>query len=295
MYVYSLPSFMLGLLLNTLPAQPGHVAHITKRREPTREPIANVERSAVRGKHRGFSWDALSVTNATTCGGDKCYFEGERERRGWLVGGRAFLIQQSRGWEFAEKLREDFGVDHLLSGPPFLASLSRTQAKELNARLNQSLDRSRRPMWRISGAKSKNGAKQHYVPGPHPVQAVRACPWPECMVLKCVDDKLLRGLGPNNLTAQAIEGFVARAPNKTRLRLGIQRNFAPVEAMIQAHPCLKHDFQVYLRNDGSVLNIDLDRCKRNKTGAVSLSDTEMIILAQRTITITTQPLRLSCW
>ena len=90
MYVYSLPSFMLGLLLNTLPAQPGHVAHITKRREPTREPIANVERSAVRGKHRGFSWDALSVTNATTCGGDKCYFEGERERRGCLsAGGRS--------------------------------------------------------------------------------------------------------------------------------------------------------------------------------------------------------------
>ena len=25
-------------------------------------------------------------------------------------------------------------------------------------------------------------------------------------------------------------------------------------------PCLKWDFQVYLRNDGAVLNIDLDRC-----------------------------------
>ena len=284
---------MLGLLLNALPAQPGDVAHVTKRREP-KEPIANVEREGVRGKHRGFSYDALSVTNATICGGDKCYFEGERASRGWLVGGRAFLIQQSRGWAFAEKLREDFGVEHLLSGPPFLASLTRTQAKELNAKLNQSLDRSRRPLWRISGVKSKNGAKQHYTPGPHPVQEVRACPWPECMVLKCVDPNLLRGLGPNNLTAQAIEGFVARAPNKTRLLLGIQRNFAAMEAMIQAHPCLKTDFQVYVRNDGSVLNIDLDRCKRNKTGAVSLRDTEMRILTQRTITLTTEPLKLSC-
>ena len=30
--------------------------------------------------------------------------------------------------------------------------------------------------------------------------------------------------------------------------------------MVRAHPCLKIDFQVYLRNDGAVLNIDLDRC-----------------------------------
>ena len=30
--------------------------------------------------------------------------------------------------------------------------------------------------------------------------------------------------------------------------------------MVKAHPCLKIDFQVYLRNDGAVLNIDLDRC-----------------------------------
>ena len=88
---------MLGLLPNALPAQPGDVAHITKRNEPTKEPIANVERGAVRGKHSGFSYDALSVTNATTCGGDKCYFEGERASRGWLVSGHSSLIQQSRG------------------------------------------------------------------------------------------------------------------------------------------------------------------------------------------------------
>jgi hypothetical protein len=73
------------------------------------------------------------------------------------------------------------------------------------------------------------------------------------------------------LTAQAIEGFVANAPNKTRLRLGLQRNFALVTAMIKAHPCLKRDFQVYLRNDGAVLNIDLDRC-RNTSGSVSHND-----------------------
>ena len=78
-------------------------------------PIAN-QRGAVRGMHRRFSWDALNVTNATTCGGDKCYFQGEREGEGWLVGGRSYLIQQSRGWAFAEELRVDFGVGHLMRG-----------------------------------------------------------------------------------------------------------------------------------------------------------------------------------
>ena len=124
------------------------------------------------------------------------------------------------------------------------------------------------------------------------------------MVMKCYNF-LVRQLGPEGysslheanrhlLTAQAIEGFVANAPNKTKLRLGLHRNFALVTAMIKAHPCLKRDFQVYLRNDGAVLNIDLDRCKRNESGSVSLSDTDKSRLENETITLTTEPLRLTC-
>ena len=57
--------------------------------------------------------------------------------------------------------------------------------------------------------------------------------------------------------------------NETKLSLGIKQSFALVAAMVKARPCLKIDFQVYLRNDGTVLNIDLDRCddpisKQNK-------------------------------
>ena len=94
-------------------------------------------------------------------------------------------------------------------------------------------------------------AKQFYAAGPHPVQAVRSCPWPECMVLKCTHiirrhgpHNLTRLVGPKSLTAGAIEGFIANAPNRTKLRLGIQRNFALITAMIKAQPCLKRDFQV---------------------------------------------------
>ena len=103
-------------------------------------------------------------------------------------------------------------------------------------------------------------------------------------------------LDTNNCTVltSLCEGFIANAPNRTKLRLGIQRNFALVTAMIQAHPCLKRDFQIYVRNNGAVLNIDLDRCKRDKSGSVSLSDTEKSRLENETITLTTEPLRLTC-
>ena len=260
-----------------------------------------------------FSWDALNVTNATICGGDKCYFQGEREGEGWLVGWRLWndLKLLGKAWAFAEELRAEFGVDHLLRGPPFLATLAHQQAKHLNAKINISLSRRKHPPLVLHPPykiHTKDGVKQIYAAGPHPVQAVRSCSWPECMVLKCTHligrhgpDELGR-LGPADLsdparmdnTAQAIEGFVASASNKSKLSLGLQQNFALVTAMLKAHPCLKHDFQVYLRNDGAVLNIDLDRCKRSKSGSVSLSKKDKRTLGSKTMTLTTEPLRLTC-
>ena len=230
---------------------------------------------APRGMHRRFSWDALNVTKDTECGLTKCYFPSlQGEREGWLVGTRGsgpalricrnkrpkpqiclhpragFLTQWSRAWALAEELRATFGVDHLLRGPPLLATLSHEQATYLNAEL-QALDHQKHPKWRLIGHPSKvDGAKQWYAAGPHPVQAVRSCSFPECMVLRCSE----------SLADQAVDDFLANVPNKTKLGLGIKQSFPLVEAMVKAHSCLKIDFQVYLRNDGAVLNIDLDRC-----------------------------------
>ena len=225
--------------------------------------------------HREFSWDALNVTKDTECGGTKCYFPSlQGEREGWLVGTRGsgpalricrnkrpkpqiclhpragFLTQWSRAWALAEELRATFGVDHLLRGPPLLATLSHEQATYLNAEL-QALDHQKHPKWRLIGHPSKvDGAKQWYAAGPHPVQAVRSCSFPECMVLRCSE----------SLADQAVDDFLANVPNKTKLGLGIKQSFALVAAMVKANSCLKIDFQVYLRNDGAMLNIDLDRC-----------------------------------
>ena len=82
------------------------------------------------------------MTNDTSCGSEKCYFQGEREGEGWLLEKqekrstvRTTFAQWSRAWAFAEELRADFGVGHLLRGRPFLATLTREQATSMNARM----------------------------------------------------------------------------------------------------------------------------------------------------------------
>ena len=247
------------------PARP-HDKPIARNVERAAEPIANEQwwagrARAVRGVHREFSWDALNVTKDTECGGTKCYFpsslQGERGDEGWLVGHSTHvgsLTQWSRAWALAEELRTHFGVDHLLRGPPFLVTLSHEQAMYLNAKIQARLDRQKHPKSHYPyRSLIPNGYNmtlvRYYAAGPHLVQAVHSCSWPECVVLRCTSP----------LTNQAIDGFVANVPNKTKLSLGMNQNFALVAAMVKARPCLKNDFQVYLRNDGAVLNIDLDR------------------------------------
>jgi hypothetical protein len=291
---------MLLMLLLASPAEPGlRSAHPRGKpaayEPPTRKtrrlqqdvrrgPNAN-ERGAVRGMHRRtprsrFSWDALNVTNTTACGWTKCYFPtqlGERKNKGWLVGRpqcakfgcpgprdqlpelslpSRWFPQWNRTWTFAEELRADFGVDHLLRRPPFIATLPQETAAYLNSKL-KGLHRDRKPHWVHRRIK---GAAQWYSAGPHPVQAVRSCSWPECILLGC------EGSLKAKMYAKRVEGFIANAPNKTKLGEGIKKNVALVAAMVKAHPCLKIDFQVYLRNDGAVLNIDLDRCDKLELG-----------------------------
>ena len=255
-------------------------------------------RSESRGPSR-FSWDTLAVGNATSCGCNKCYFPlSERENEGWLVGRPScvwqpptvfpkdfgcddasasppWFPQYGRTWTFAERLRTRFGVGHLLSRPPEIASLTPEQAASLNFNLKHRVDKLSQPCWAKvlpltfatpwnrsipwSERKATAEPKRYYSPGPHPVQAVRSCPWPTCIMLGC------SYLKASSFTRGATS-FIANAPNKTELGQGIKKNFALVVAMVMAHPCLKLDFQVFLRNDGRVLNIDLDRCDQLELG-----------------------------
>ena len=66
----------------------------------------------------------------------------------------------------------------------------------------------------------------------------------------------------------------ARDRTYSKLVHEFKQNFLLVIAAVKAHRCLKLDFQVYLRSDGSVINVDLDRCfgHNQSAGEVSLSN-----------------------
>ena len=246
----------------------------------------------------------VTNTSSWSCGWAKCYFPAqrylvlgvgrqlsERENEGWLVGrlqsgertwfhdfgfintqGAKLpsssgdelqgVLQWRRAWVFAEELQKRFGVEHLLFGPPRLATLTPEQAKSLNSDLVTAIERGdirvfrdRRPHWSTGKV---GGVSEYFTAGSHPVQAVHPCALPACIVLGCHDAKA-------HSFAKGLKYFIEHAPNKTKLSHTLKQNLALVAAMVKAHPCLKIDFQVFLRNDGAVLNIDLDRCDEYST------------------------------
>jgi len=167
----------------------------------------------------------------------------------------------NRTWTFAQELQEHFGVKHTLLGPPHLATLPEAQATRLSSNLTFS----------CSGTAdfAKVGDDHVAYPPPYPsgeevtVQEVRACTWPACILVGCSSEKL-----PDFEKGALLEGFISHArddvvrssTNTTKLVQGLKQSFALVAAAVKAHPCLKYDFQVFIRSDGRVLGIDLDRC-----------------------------------
>ena len=211
-----------------------------------------------------FDWDRLGPTE-NACGIQKCYFpsklsEPEADGRagpkvgylvgwlpGWGGGTRKEYPKWLQTWNFSQVLQARFGVEHLLLGPPLLASLPDEHA----ARLNSILVNDQILAGRVKRtAAGRSGA---YSAGSHSVQAVHSCPWPSCIMLGCTKAKGSR-------LQASIEGFTANVPNKLKVIQGLTQNLPLITAMVKANKCLKYDFQIYLRNDGSVFNLDVDRC-----------------------------------
>ena len=167
----------------------------------------------------------------------------------------------NRTWTFAQELQERFGVKHTLLGPPHFATLPEAQATRLSSNLTFSCPG--------TSDFAKVGDVHVTYPPPYPsgeevtVQAVRPCAWPSCILVGCASEKL-----PDFEKGALLEGFISHARDDvvrsstkaTKLVQGLKQNFALVAAAVKAHPCLKYDFQVFIRSDGRVLGIDLDRC-----------------------------------
>ena len=206
----------------------------------------------------------------------------------WSTWQHEAFAQWNRTWIFAQELQERFGVKHTLLGPPHLATLPEEQATRLNS--NPTYFPFSFFRWDSDNHETRRNVTY---PPPYPpgkevtVQAVRACTWPSCMVVGCASQKL-----PSFQKGPRLEGFIAHARHeavrssthlKYKLVQGFKQNFALVAAAVKAHPCLKLDFQVFIRSDGGVFGIDLDRCfndpnyKRSKTARTVDDDRSSVI------------------
>ena len=168
-----------------------------------------------------FDWDRLGPTE-NACGIQKCYFpsklsEPEADGRagpkvgylvgwlpGWGGGPRKEYPKWLQTWNFSQELQGRFGVEHLLLGPPLLASLPDEHA----ARLNSILVNDQILAGRVK--RTAAGRPGAYSAGLHSVQAVHSCPWPSCIMLGCTKAKGSR-------LQSSIEGFTANVPNKIKV------------------------------------------------------------------------------
>ena len=86
------------------------------------------------------------------------------------------------------------------------------------------------------------------------VQPVRSCPPSSCLLMGCGHGG--KGRSFTHMLAASLE----HVHDKATFIHALEENVRSVNAMMQATTCLQRDFQAFVRNDGQIFHIDLDRC-----------------------------------
>ena len=216
-----------------------------------------------------FSWSKL---HHGYCGVRKCYFplneqrlaspgasdrssaatcerdcDAQAQEMGWLIEphnhlGRPELSVWMRTWELAKDLHSRYGANHLLLGPPRRIALGNRDAALLNAHLTHAV----RPQEQIS---------ERYAEGNALVQPVRSCPSPACLLMGCG-----HGNAKWKTFAQMLAGFLEQVHDKAKFEHALEQKIRSWNTMMRATTCLHADFQAFIRNDGQIFHVDLDRC-----------------------------------
>ena len=222
-----------------------------------------------------FSWSQLQHG---TCGYSKCYFPvstlappgpngsaatGERNAQGramgWLIQpqihhGHPELSVWMKTWELAKDLHTRYGANHLLLGPPRLIDLANSDAALLNAHLWN-------PVRHTNVSTLRLYAESNVL-----VQPVLSCPSSSCLLMGCG----LRAKGKDLWDAlggpmgksftRMLAAFLEHVHDKATFIHALEQNVRSVNAMMRVTTCLHRDFQAFVRNDGQIFHIDLDRC-----------------------------------
>ena len=208
-----------------------------------------------------FSWSQLQHG---MCGFSKCYFpvstlappgpnssaaKGERNAQGramgWLIQsqshhGRPELSDWMKTWELAKDLHTRYGANHLLLGPPRRIALGSSDAALLNAHLWHPVQH--------------RNVSRRYAEGNVLVQPVRSCPPSSCLLMGCGHGSKERSF------THMLAAFLEHVHDKATFVHALEENVRSVNAMVRVTTCLHKDFQAFVRNDGQIFHIDLDRC-----------------------------------
>ena len=90
------------------------------------------------------------------------------------------------------------------------------------------------------------------------VQPVRSCPSPSCLLIGCGHGNK-KGTSAKSF-ARRLAAFLEQVHDKEEFKHALEQNIRSWNAMTQATACLRLDFQAFIRNDGQIFHVDLDRC-----------------------------------
>lgn len=125
-------------------------------------------------------------------------------------------------------------------GAPRDVAIDRHEAAYLNRHL----------VWSLTGEHIGGRFRQ----GVALVQPVRSCAWPTCLIFGCGDSKI-------DAFMKQLGDFVCQNfKNTSKLLYELEQSIDSSKAMLEATSCLRLDFQAFIRNDGTIFHIDLDRC-----------------------------------
>jgi len=194
----------------------------------------------------------VEMAKQVPCGQYKCFFRSKSSSNvGYLVApsirkkdtNLQWFETLESGWNLAEDLKAEYGIQHLLLEPPTKLKVS----KELAWRLNKNLF-SEKKQNKIRGKKAKRFPKGSTVF----VQKVQAAP-KNSIVVGCTETKM-------DSFKQNMKDFAKTIKNIGFFSRNFKQGLATARELLENEVCMTKDFQVLVDTNGTFYHLDFDRC-----------------------------------
>jgi hypothetical protein len=204
----------------------------------------------------------LDTAGPVVCGRNKCAYQGAENRSiGYLAGSESSMVKNSNVSEasrvlgvsraryvyaYAMDLERRFGIQHTLAAPPQRYRFTPDDVKILAENRTRHISE---PV----------GARRLCSSFPYcftedftsTVQPIHFVDMSKSLIIKFHDSKIKEFLQRENEVSKL---------NRTAILETLAVHVKRTQAMMEENPCLWNDFQVMVHLDGSITQLDLDRC-----------------------------------